>query len=426
MQTNTQKRPLRLLARIGLVGLLGLLAAPLAAQAQQNYSLIGAFARGEGVVVNLPVIGGGTPFQDALCNNIVNQERNFAGMQNTTPPVTGLPFAPLAQNGCIPGGPGPVAVNTAPARATFMVPTSFFGQPEDDIPNAILVPIPGIISLTTDASFFGPLAGGPQRPIQQQATVITTPPLAVWNQFREGAWTTQTGRAGLNFTWCPGNKNCTVVGQGQGAIVKYSQAPGETNGFGGTMSVVLAPGDVQGRLPIVNPAGGNYAPNSILINPVQAPVAQGGAGPGDLGGKGYAAVAPAMAGGGVIYANYQLSPGGFLTALTSTLFPVPGTTNTDQHMPFTTGMVLARNVLSTQGGNPNTFTFVATGYDNRTPSGEGNIQLVAGGLRRSTSSGNFTPNLTAMTLSFVPEPGALGLIAAGGLFVVGLARMRRS
>jgi hypothetical protein len=73
-----------------------------------------------------------------------------------------------------------------------------------------------------------------------------------------------------------------------------------------------------------------------------------------------------------------------------------------------------------------TFTLTADGNDGRTSMGIGNIQMVAGSIRFSTGAGTRTPGLTAMNLSFVPEPGSLGLLAAGGLFLIGVTRMRRS
>ena len=391
-----------------------------AAEAQTKYyNLSGAFARAEGFIVRLPVIGNEN---GALCSSILAQNRPAGGgMQGATNfPLP--PAVPLNVNGCIPGPAQTVAVTTGAPRASFMIPANFFTQPEDDVPNQVLVPIPSIISITTDLNFAGPLAGGPVIPVERQATVVGTPPLAVWNQFREGAWTTQSNRAGLNFTWCPTNKNCTTVNQGTG-IIKYSQAPGELNGFGGTMSVLLSPGDVAGSLPIIGALGGV---GTLLIIPIQAPVAEGGGGPGDLGGKGYAAIQFGVAGPGKVYASYMISGGGFLTAVTNFQFPTPGTTNTSNQMPFTTGMVLVRNVLGTDFGALNTFTFAASGSDARTPLGAGNIQLVAGGIRSSNGSGTHTPNITAMNLSFVPEPGSLGLLAAGGLFLVGMTRIRRS
>jgi hypothetical protein len=308
-----------------------------------------------------------------------------------------------------------------------MLPIDFFVQPEDDIPNKATVPlVPFIISLTTDLFFHGPEAG-PAIAIERQATAqpTNTSTFAVWNQFRDGAWTTQSTRAGKNFTWCLGNKGCTTVGQGTG-LIRYDNP--NPNGFGGTMSVILAPGDVAGSLPIISGAAPFFPVGHLLIVPVQAPIAEGGGGPGDLGGKGYAAIQVGMAAPAKVYAGYMVSGGGFVSALTPT-FPIAvftGTINTSNQMPFTTGNVFVRNILPTGMGALGTFTLTADGNDGRTSMGIGNIQMVAGSIRFSTGAGTRTPGLTAMNLSFVPEPGSLGLLAAGGLFLIGVTRMRRS
>lgn len=405
-----------------------LLFTTMASAQTQSYYMTGAFGRGEGVIVRLPLIGNSN---GDLCGRLEAVARLGAGTQATTPPILTTP-TPALPGGCVPSNGNVVAVNTGGPRASFMLPTSFFSQPEDDIPNRILVPIPGIVSLTTDINFYGPLAAGPFQPLSKFAgpnqsnptlTPITNP--AVWNQFREGAWTTQSGRAGLSFTWCNGNSNCLDVGGGQGGIMKYSA--NTANGFGGTASVVLAPGDVAGSLPIIGGAGGAGGPNSILVVPVQdpAPPNGNGGGPGDLGGKGYGAIARNQAGNATVFQSFMIGTDGFVSALTNALFTIPGTVNTSHQMPWTTGMVLVRQVLPTGMGAPNTFTFAQTGNDERTVMGAGNIQMVAGSMRRASGSDTLTPHFNGMSLAFVPEPGALGMIAAGGLFVVGLTRRRR-
>jgi hypothetical protein len=440
--------PVRLLASASLVFATLLFTATLAQAQTQTYYLAGAFGRGEGSLIRLPLFGNS---KGDLCADLTGTWRVWpaggGGGATTKPFDFNNPGAitvpgPAMPFGCVPSVPQTVMVNTGGARASFMLPTSFFSQPEDNIPNRQLVPnVERIISLTTDINFYGPLASGPERPVQQSGVVpvtsmnpfgIGTVPqtqLAVWNQFREGAWTTQTGRAGLEFTWCIGNQFCTTVGQGGQGIVKYSN-PGETNGFGGTASVILAPGDVAGSLPILSIASGAFGGTSNMqtlgIVPVQAPPPPlgTGAGPGDLGGKGYRAIQPARAANIKVYGAYQISTGGFLTSYTGFIGSIPGTTNTSNQFPWTTGMVLERAVAPTGMGDPGTFTFAATGTDNRTPAGSGNIQLVAGSMRSSTGAGTLTSHFNGMSLTFVPEPGTLGLLAAGALFVVGVTRRR--
>ncbi len=395
------------------------------AEAQQSYSLTGAFSHGEGFLVRLPLIGNN---KNKQCTEMTWHVMPFGGgMAATVFPIDIPAGGAVSPSGCIPPNPQVVTVNTAGPRASFMLPINFFVQLEDDIPNKVLVPfVPNIISLTTDLFFHGPEAG-PAIPIARQADGQGPDPgtLAVWNQFRDGAWTTQSSRAALKFTWCLGQKNCTTVNQGTG-LIRYDNP--DPNGFGGTMSVLLAPGDVAGSLPIIGGAGGAGGPNSLLIIPVQAPIAQGGGGPGDLGGKGYAAIQVGMAGNAIVYQSYAISPGGFLTSVQPPggLFPIPGTTNTSNQMPFTTGNVFVRNVIDDDFGRPGTFTLTADGNDGRTSMGLGNIQMIAGSIRFSNGAGTRTPGLTIMSLSFVPEPGSLGLLAAGGLFLIGVTRMRRS
>ncbi len=66
-----------------------------------------------------------------------------------------------------------------------------------------------------------------------------------------------------------------------------------------------------------------------------------------------------------------------------------------------------------------------TGYDNRTPGGNGTIKLVAPGGLMSTLGGNL-PLFVSMTLNFVPEPGTLLLLGSGiaGLAILGRKKQR--
>jgi hypothetical protein len=70
-------------------------------------------------------------------------------------------------------------------------------------------------------------------------------------------------------------------------------------------------------------------------------------------------------------------------------------------------------------------SFWRTGYDNRTPSGVGNIQLVTPTLTHWLSPGwnSHTAQLGMLTLK-VPEPSAVLLLAAGAGALVALRRMR--
>jgi hypothetical protein len=412
------------------LGLLFALFAGGAAQAQQSYDLVGAYVRGDGFIVRLPLIGR----DQAFCKELKGWGRPGLGVQATTPPFPatgtgGFFYGTVAPLGCVQGAHGQlfsasVPVTTGGSRASFMVPTSFFFQPDPITPYKVLVPIPQIISISTRQNFYGPLASGPYRPISRQTDMGTPVPtaneIAEWNQFRQGAWTTQSNRAGLDFTWCIGNAACTTIMQGEG-IIKYSN-PDPNGGFGGTMTVVQAAGGEAGRFVIPQGAGGAFGSMSLLVIPVQDPDKQM---PGDNGGKGYAALQLGNGAGNKAYPGYMVSSGGFVTAITGTPITLTASTNLSHQMPFTTGMFIARNILPTPLG-PNTFTWAATGVDTRTSMGQGNIQLVAGSIRQA-SGGSTTPAINAMTLHFlpVPEPGVLGMFAAGGFGLVGLTLLRR-
>ena len=71
-------------------------------------------------------------------------------------------------------------------------------------------------------------------------------------------------------------------------------------------------------------------------------------------------------------------------------------------------------------------TISATGYDNRTPAGVGNISMVAGGLLGSPS-GFTIGQVVTLTLN-VPEPGRVAMLASGVVFIalVGYAQRRRA
>ena len=95
--------------------------------------------------------------------------------------------------------------------------------------------------------------------------------------------------------------------------------------------------------------------------------------------------------------------------------------------PFTTGMVTLQ--ITMQLGLPVRSVMLA-GYDNRTPGGLGNIQLVSG-LLANGFNGQYpggTPIGWKMRISVIPEPGtSLGLAAGAlGLLLIGLLHERRS
>jgi len=78
--------------------------------------------------------------------------------------------------------------------------------------------------------------------------------------------------------------------------------------------------------------------------------------------------------------------------------------------PWTTGMVEV-----TASGGPQATILKRTGYDNRTPAGAGNIQLVTPALTRwkNPFSDYYTGSIATMKLVLVPEPDAWLMLVSG-------------
>jgi hypothetical protein len=78
--------------------------------------------------------------------------------------------------------------------------------------------------------------------------------------------------------------------------------------------------------------------------------------------------------------------------------------------PWTTGMV---EVTAT--GGPQSTMLNRTGYDNRTPAGVGNIQLVSPALTRwqNLHSDYYTGSIATLKLELVPEPEAWLMLVSG-------------
>jgi len=94
------------------------------------------------------------------------------------------------------------------------------------------------------------------------------------------------------------------------------------------------------------------------------------------------------------------------------------------------GFRLTTGVLSGSDMAPDATSFITTGKDTVTASGNiRNLVLVGGGIATSKGSGVTSLFNRNMVMKFsmvnVPEPGTLGALAAGVIGLAGLARMRR-
>jgi hypothetical protein len=91
-------------------------------------------------------------------------------------------------------------------------------------------------------------------------------------------------------------------------------------------------------------------------------------------------------------------------------FGLSARTATISAFPWTTGAV---EVTAT--GGPQATKLKRTGYDNRTPGGAGNIQMVSPALTRwkNPFSDYYTGSIATLKLTFIPEPGASLMLATG-------------
>ena len=106
--------------------------------------------------------------------------------------------------------------------------------------------------------------------------------------------------------------------------------------------------------------------------------------------------------------------------------PIPDPPVTDMEWGFrlTTGVVSGSDMA------PDPTSFITTGKDTVTPSGNvRNLVLVGGGIATSFGSGSVSLFNRNMVMKFsvfnVPEPGTLSALATGVIGLAGLARMRR-
>jgi len=438
------KRQMRSLAVVLVFGGVGLAAS--AAGAAQNYLMTGKFARSNGPVINIPLIGnnpGNTPNCGRTTMNgamipgmtpIVQGYRSSITMTMVaTPPITMTMFA--NPQGCI-SGAGKVTATAPGAGKAVKMPSMAFVKPFPGMTVAVHVPIqPNIPQLATSWRITAPPMGIGTLADPPNGTMNNGMNTAVFRYFHKSAWLTETGRAGPKFTWCFGNAACTKISQAMGVdkngdpnlaypvhqlMVKYTPGP---NRFGGTMSHVVSAG--------VNPS-------SLAITVGGAIQFLSLAGIGEaVTGRGYADfLTDALMGGdafamfmvGPVYVPQLMSSQSLITTL-MTMVPASGTqatvaVNKVFGFPFTTGTVLARNTGTDAQKNPLVVTLTGMGGDLVTAMGARNISLVAGGLAGIDTLATEYPSLDQI---FLPEPAGSAPAIAGvlSLLAMGLSRAKR-
>jgi hypothetical protein len=408
----------------------------------RTFSMTGAWYQNRGPVIDIPANGGPVPCSPATnsaCVNLLPFTAN-APLPDLIPVAGGIPGAAAAVNAT---GNGP---------ATFTVPGQVFTQNLGK--QVVGLPfVPTVVQLSSQFVFSGPAGGGsyltPQGAISAMATPNDPPGV-----FRAGAWAAQVGRLAASFAWCPGPNNPACTGPGQAGniyphLVQYSNP--NPNKFGGTMammqggsavvSVIIAPlappafiagHQLVGGLANLNPQaqGRGYAITDVDLlaaAPARIAVAQAPPCPGPFTVTGNCSQ---------ILASLTTGNGAFVTPTTGNGLPIfiPPDTNLNFGFPWTTGTVLVRNTGTNQG-NPATTTISAMGTDMRTPLGQGQITLVAGGSshRYGLAVGNpqeFSA-LDVVQMNFAaaatPSASPMGLAAGAVLMLlaVGFAARRR-
>ncbi len=100
-----------------------------------------------------------------------------------------------------------------------------------------------------------------------------------------------------------------------------------------------------------------------------------------------------------------------------TVVPIAPNPSTSTGFPFTTGRVRMVGINSLGGIT----AFTITGQNNRAPTGQGNLVLVAGGINQSRA-GNSVPTYAIMKVN-LPEPGmGVGLAIGFGLLLALVSR----
>ena len=300
---------------------------------------------------------------------------------------------------------GTLVQTGASAPLDILVDKNFISDPAN--PEGFLIPIPGVIQLSTSFTHVGPAT----------SEVLSA------------------GAGPGSLAWCPGataNPVCTTVTAGgtQGTlngIITYTAGP---NQFGGTMKVLLLG---TGLLINKGAATGTTIMTSMGATVPALPF-KGEQNP--LGGGGGVIAAGIAKGGantmttGTLVTGVSTHPYGYMTTPDGLLSqgPVVGTAPalSFQRTPFgfTTGTIVGYRKIAAQAGDGGPEKFTVTGYDNRTAGGNGRIQLVAGTMSRTFPTDGSDPpegsglDNAALTLTFVQQP-ALPLSSPAALMTLG-------
>ena len=376
--------------------------------------MTGEWYSNRGPLIDIPQ-NGGPQLQFFPCETTTGCLNNFKPADGGVP-IDGAYYVPVD-----------VTPNIA-GPATIRLNPGVFGQNKILTPSTNLVTIvPTVIQLQTNFEVFAPgTENGP-------GTASDSPDRIL----RADAWTNQSGRLAPAFAFCPGPvtgvgatlvkvgfvTNCTNsnAATGPGAyngIVQYSG--NGANNFGGTMAIMLTGGGFVSV--IIGTTGGSLMQPLVGHQPIGRPGATSLRS--QVEGGGYAHLNSAYLQSGPVNVGFQTNlTAGKITQIGPSLpsIMLPPDRNLNWGFPHTTGQISIMNVETNQG-RPGTTTLVATGIDNRTAMGVGNISLVSGGTSYRVFAGQSFAALNILNMTFTPEPGAslmLGasLLAIGGLYL---------
>jgi hypothetical protein len=399
-----------------------LLVAAAVSAAPKQYVFTGKLTSNRGTMINIPQVGN-APCGGVGLSNLtimsgpggkVEPAPNTPTMRTMT---VGANNAVLPAFGCAGHVAGKKITTTgAGVGGQFVMPTKVFSRPFNSYVAAVHVPnATPVIQLASSFKITGPLKT-PTTPVGGSMSMSFAP--AAFHQFKKGAWMTQTGRGGQQFTFCWGNPACAKITQGTHQIIVKYERQALHGGFGGTMAyIITAPAGVSS---LAVGAGGGGVGFARLSGMGSQPT-----------GRGYASSLTDMLAKGPLWAAYmtmtvtrpKVGKQKLITMVTGNLGNnFPAAYNYNLGFPWTTGSVLARNT-GTVVGNPHITTLTAKGGDSVTAMGKRNISLVAGGLARAVI-GPVIANTSEIGQMYLPEPSRAVQLVAGAFALLGVAAWR--